>query len=52
MDFDALATWCRSRTGQVIVCEQQGATWLPFTPLADALNSQGKIKTEVIWSRP
>lgn len=34
LDFDALAGWCRSRDGQVIVCENVGATWLPFRPLA------------------
>ena len=28
--YDDLATWCRSRRGQVIVCEREGATWLPF----------------------
>lgn len=33
IDFDELGGWCRSRRGQVIVCEQQGADWLPFRPL-------------------
>jgi hypothetical protein len=33
LDFEALAEWCRSRRGQVIVCEQRGATWLPFREL-------------------
>jgi len=32
IDFAALAEWCRSRRGQVIVCENVGATWLPFRP--------------------
>jgi AAA15 family ATPase/GTPase len=27
---EVLAPFCMSRNGQVIVCEQQGATWLPF----------------------
>jgi site-specific DNA-adenine methylase len=35
IDYGHLAEWCRSREGQVIVCENQGATWLPFTPLTD-----------------
>lgn len=29
-----LAAWCRKRVGQVIACEAQSATWLPFEPLA------------------
>ena len=33
LDFEALADWCRSRRGQVMVCEQLGATWLPFHPV-------------------
>lgn len=35
-DFDALAAWCQQRMGQVIVCEQVGAPWLPFEPLHSA----------------
>src|SRR5690606_17747868 len=35
IDYDALRDWCRSRNGQVIVCENKGATWLPFQDLAD-----------------
>jgi len=33
-DYNALAGWCLSRLGQVIVCENEGADWLPFTVLA------------------
>jgi len=32
LDYEELADWCRSRMGQVIVCEMRGATWLPFEP--------------------
>jgi hypothetical protein len=32
IDFATLAEWCRGRRGQVIVCENVGATWLPFRP--------------------
>ncbi len=28
--YEHLAAWSRSRLGQVIVCENKGATWLPF----------------------
>ena len=30
IDYQHLAEWCRSRRGRVIVCENEGATWLPF----------------------
>lgn len=33
LDFNELATWCKSRLGQVIVCENMSADWLPFEPL-------------------
>jgi hypothetical protein len=33
IDYGALGTWCRSRQGQLIVCEAEGADWLPFKPL-------------------
>jgi hypothetical protein len=52
-DFGALADWCRARRGLVMVCENAGADWLPFRPLAN-INSNGgahgKGKSrEVIW---
>lgn len=34
IDFRSLGSWCKSRTGQLIVCENMRATWLPFKPLA------------------
>lgn len=53
IDFDALASWCRDRRGQTIVCEQDGATWLPFRPFALANTTQAKIggdmRLEVVW---
>lgn len=49
LDYSALATWCQERAGQVIVCEQHGADWLPFEPLADALTTNNTRKTEVVW---
>jgi site-specific DNA-adenine methylase len=52
LDYDALATWCRARRGQKIVCEQEGATWLPFEHLRPARNSIGKNMTEVVWADP
>jgi hypothetical protein len=36
IDYDALALWCLQRRGQVIVCENEGADWLPFSPFRDS----------------
>lgn len=49
IDYPALSCWCKERSGQVIVCENQDAEWLDFTPL---IKFRGAIKTniEVIWS--
>ena len=41
VDFDALSQWCRSRSGQIIVCENDGADWLPFTHFADIKSNPG-----------
>lgn len=49
IDFAELADWCRSRRGQVIVCEQAGADWLPFEPLASVATHRGATSSEVIW---
>jgi site-specific DNA-adenine methylase len=49
MHYDALAAWCKTRRGQVIVCEQAGATWLPFEHLRWARDSLGKKAAEVVW---
>ena len=32
IDYPSLAAWSRSRPGQAIVCEQEGADWLQFRP--------------------
>lgn len=47
-----LGLWCRSRLGQTIVCENEGATWLPFRPFATfkpGVNGNGS--KEVIWTQ-
>ena len=50
MDYEALAAWCKSRPGQVIVCENEGATWLPFRELADVKTTRrARRSKEVIW---
>lgn len=49
MDYKHLAEWSRERNGQVIVCENDGADWLNFTPLKTYWGGM-KRSTEVIWS--
>lgn len=52
MDFAALARFCRSRRGTVIVCEYEGADWLPFHRLHAGFNSIGRRDThELVWER-
>lgn len=49
IDYDDLADWCKSRKGQIIVCENDGGTWLPFRPLKQ-LHGQKRTTQEVIWT--
>lgn len=50
IDFTMLGKWCRSRKGQVIVCENEGATWLPFRELAKTKTTRKeKPSHEVHW---
>jgi 16S rRNA G966 N2-methylase RsmD len=54
IDYTALGIWCRARKGQTIVCEQDGADWLPFRQHKDAKGCTGKGGTrrtaEVVWT--
>jgi len=51
--YQALADWCQTRRGQVIVCENEGATWLPFVPLtrSQSIGLRGRAM-ESVWIRP
>lgn len=53
IDYAALAAWCRSRRGQVTVCENVGADWLPFRPWRKCKSNEslhgGKVSHEAIW---
>jgi site-specific DNA-adenine methylase len=49
IDFNKLAEWCKSRKGQVIVCENDKADWLDFQPLIN-IQGQSKKSTECIWT--
>jgi len=50
IDYGHLGLWCRALPGQVIVCEQEGASWLPFRPCSDVRSVNGKVTREVIWT--
>ncbi len=50
VNYTDLADWCRTRSGQVMVCENEGATWAPFKTFATlkaGVNGQGS--KEVLW---
>ncbi len=59
IDFAALGVWCKSRRGQVIVCENVGADWLPFRHFADVKSNTANnrragrsdnVSAEAIWT--
>lgn len=41
VDYPALGEWCLSRKGQVIVCEQAAADWLPWNRTLDIQATPG-----------
>jgi site-specific DNA-adenine methylase len=49
IDFNKLGEWCKTRKGQVIVCENTKADWLPFKPMVAMHGAMFKT-TEAIWS--
>lgn len=53
-DYEKLGTWCKTRKGQVLVCENKGANWLPFKFLMTAKASVGygrrAYSEEVLWT--
>ena len=49
IDYNELAKWCKTRYGQIIVCENTNADWLDFIPVATQ-RGQFKTTTEVLWS--
>lgn len=57
IDYGHLGNWCQERNGQVIVCEQHGADWLPFRDFRKltCCKNRGKQNThqsrEVIWTK-
>lgn len=52
IDFAELGRWCQKRPGQVLVCENEGASWLPFRPFATLkAGVNGSGSKEVLWSQ-
>lgn len=53
LNYKTLAWWCKQQRGQVIVCENKGADWLPFRSLAKIKNAGNRpgqqFSHEVIW---
>lgn len=49
-DFDTLAAWSKQRKGLVMVCEQEGADWLPFVNLGSFKSTRGRT-SEVIYTQ-
>lgn len=53
VDYAALGAWCRWLPGQALVCEAEGAAWLPFRPhiVAKAAAGRGRagVCREVLW---
>jgi hypothetical protein len=50
VNHEAVGAWCLELPGSVIVCEQVGATWLPFQPLASIKSSKGR-SVEIVYTR-
>lgn len=48
INYIELSEWCKSRNGQVIVCEQSTADWMKFRPLTE-LSGQRTKTTECMW---
>ena len=49
IDYTMLSNWCQQLNGQVIVCENTKADWLPFKPMVEMQGTMFKT-TEAIWS--
>lgn len=49
IDFTHLADWVLEREGQVMVCENVGADWLPFRPFA-TVKATKRPSPEAIWT--
>jgi len=51
IDYPHLSEWCQNREGQVIVCEERGADWLPFQPFTLVRGVKSTSFQEAIWTK-
>lgn len=56
INYKALSVACRRLPGQTIVCENDGADWLPFWPLQrikvnNSLAGKVRYRNEMVWHR-
>lgn len=47
-NFSDLGEWCLTRQGRLIVCEQEGAMWLPFEPWRTLHANQGGASSDEV----
>ena len=54
LNYAALGLWCYTLRGQVMVCENVGAEWLPFEPFAEIKSNQSRtgrtVSREALWT--
>lgn len=50
-EYRHLAEWCLEREGQLIVCERDGADWLPFRPFVTSRSTLYEFGKEAIYMR-
>lgn len=54
LDYAVIGEWARSLPGQAMVCENAGASWLPFetfkTARANSSRGNGRVSHEVLWT--
>lgn len=49
IDYSYLSNWCKTRKGQVVVCENTKATWMNFKPICKITGQKTKT-IEAIWT--
>lgn len=50
VNYGLLAEWCQRLPGQVVVCEQSGADWLPFRDIGSIkANPRSRVSREAVW---
>ena len=54
IDYTHLAEWCKTRSGQTIVCEGDNASWLPFSEhaIGRSASRKNRLSRERVWLNP